>query len=304
MPDEELFARALQTLASGEPLPPEQIAALSHLERGELAELRRVWDALSAPDRERLLAQMHEVERADFRYDFNAIYRTSFEDSEPTIRRQAVQSIDEDAGTSVLDGLIRLATRDPDPTVREAAVAHLAPFALQAELGELPADRREMIERALLAVLHREDEVIGPRREALAALGYLDSPRVTGEIRRGLGDPELRLSAVRAMGRTANPVWLDTLAGEAAESDPLRRQEAARACGEIADLRAVGIVTELVDDRDLNVRLAAIAALGEIGGDEARDALIYALEDKRPAIREAAEAALAHLELDEEPLGA
>ena len=119
------------------------------------------------------------------------------------------------------------------------------------------------------------------RREALASVGYLDSLAVERAIEVGFEDDAFQLWAMRAMGRTANPDWLDTLTDEAGHPDPAVRQEVARAAGELADERATETVAELVDDAELEVRLAAIKALGQIGGDEARETLIYALEDER-----------------------
>ena len=139
------------------------------------------------------------------------------------------------------------------------------------------------------------------RREALASVGYLDSLAVERAIEVGFEDDAFQLWAMRAMGRTANPDWLDTLTDEAGiQTRPCG--EVARAAGELADERATETVAELVDDPELEVRLAAIKALGLIGGDEARETLIYALEDERPVIREAAERAINELEEDEDPL--
>jgi HEAT repeat protein len=303
MTDEAHFGRALETIRSGRKLTSEELAALSHPNREELAALEPVWSGLTPDDRVGVLAQLAESERANLRQEFNPIYKLAFDDPSPAVRRQAVASIVEDPNGSLLDDVIRLATADPDAGVREAAARALAPFALRAELGELPATSAEALQRALLGVLAREGEGVAARREALSAVGYLDNAEVSSAIRQSFEEPELRVAAVRAMGRTANAVWLPTLTQQAASDEPLIREEVARACGEMADQRSTKIVANLVDDRVIDVRLAAIAALGQIGGEEAREALLYAVEDKREAIREAAAAALSDLELDEDPLG-
>ena len=168
----------------------------------------------------------------------------------------------------------------------------------RSRLAEQPGQRGGQCTR----VLRRDDEGVGARRAALAALGYIQDARLPDEIRRALADPELRLSAIQAIGRTANPEWLGTLSKEATDADARVREETARACGEMADQRAVPLATDLLEDRVLDVRLAAIRALGQIGGEEARDALIYALEDEREAIRDAAASALAEMDADENPL--
>ena len=302
MIDQDVFGRALRTLEDGETPPSEELGALSHLEGEQLTAFEGAWRTLSTIGRARLLARLHDSEREHLRWSFSTIYALGFDDPDATIRRQALRSTVEDTSPRLLEAIVRLARDDSDVDVREAAASALGPFALEAELGELSADQADRILQTLLAILDRPDEAVGPRREALAALGYLDRGGVADRIRQGLDDPDLHLAAIRAIGRTAKAAWLDTLAREAARPDPTVRLEAARACGELADLRAVAIAMDLLDDQVLDVRLAAIRSLGEIGGDEARDALLYALEDKRAAIREAASEALTTVELGDDPL--
>ena len=302
MIDEDVFGRALRALEQGETPPSEDLGALSHLEGEQLSTFEETWRKLSSTERGRLLARVHDSEREHLRQSFSTIYAVALDDPDATIRRQALRSIVEDTSPRLLQAIVRLARDDVDADVREAATSALGPFALRAELGELQADHADIVLQTLLAILDRPDEAIGPRREALAALGYLDRPGLADRIRQALDDPDLHLAAIRAIGRTANAAWLDTLTREAANLDPTVRLEAARACGELADLRAVPIATDLVDDRVLDVRLAAIRSLGEIGGDEAREALLYALEDKRAPIREAASEALGSVEFADDPL--
>ena len=109
------------------------------------------------------------------------------------------------------------------------------------------------------------------RREALASVGYLDNLAVERAIEDGFEDDAFQLWAMRAMGRTANQDWLDTLTGEAESPRSGRSTRSGPCLGELADERAAETVAELVDDTELEVRLAAIKALGRIGGDEGRE---------------------------------
>jgi HEAT repeat protein len=249
-----------------------------------------------------ILAQLNRSERQNPRQDFNAIYGVAIADEAPRVRRLAIDSIVTENGPTHLERLVRLSTDDPDPYVREAAVVRLGPFALMAELGDLPEPWPDRLRTLLLGVYNDTSAPHGVRREALASAGYLDSLAVENAIEEAFEDEEFQLWAMRAMGRTANPDWLDTLTGESNHPDPAVRQEVARAAGELSDERAVEAVAELVDDPELEVRLAAIKALGQIGGDDARETLIYALEDERDIIREAAERALNDIEEEEDPL--
>jgi HEAT repeat protein len=302
MSDEQLLAHAVDALAQPGELTPEQIGALSHLVSTDLEAVATAWGSLPVDRRLEILTQLAHSERQNARHDFNAIYGVALDDSEPRVRRLAVDSIVSENGPVHLERLTDLAVTDPDPFVREAAVTKLAPYALLAELGNLPDPWPDRLRTLLLGIYRDTAAPHGVRREALASVGYLDSSQVESAIEDGFDDDDLQLWAMRAMGRTANADWLDTLTGEAGHPDPAVRQEAARALGELADERATETLAELVDDPELEVRLAAIKALGLIGGDEGRETLIYALEDERPIIREAAERALNELDEDEDPL--
>jgi HEAT repeat protein len=302
MSDEQLLAHAVDALSQPGDLAPELIGALSHLLSTDLEAVTRTWANVPVERRLEVLTQLARSERDNARQDFNAIYGVALADDNPRVRRLAIDSIVTENGPHHLELLTRMAVEDPDPYVREAAVVRLAPFALMAELGDLPEPWPDRLRSLLLGIHNDEDAPIGVRREALASVGYLDSLAVERSIEVGFDDDAFQLWAMRAMGRTANPDWLDTLMDEAGHPDPAVRQEIARALGELADERATETVADLVDDTELEVRLAAIKSLGQIGGDEARETLIYALEDERPIIREAAERAINELDEDEDPM--
>jgi len=302
MADEQMLALAVEALNQPGEIEPELVGALSHLLRTDLAEVASAWGSLPVERRLEILTQLSRAERQNARLDFNAMYGMALDDIEPRVRRLAIDSMVTENGPAHIERLAAMAEHDADRFVREAAVVRLAPFALMAELGDLPDPWPDRLRSLLLRIYQDEDAPVGVRREALASVGYLDSIAVERAIEEGFDDDNYQLWAMRAMGRTANADWLDTLTGEAAHPDPAVRQEVARAIGELADERGIDAVSDLVDDTELEVRLAAIKALGQIGGDDAREPLLYALEDERDIIREAAENALNEIEEDEEPL--
>lgn len=302
MADEQLLAYALDMLNEGGELDQELVGSLSHLVRTDLEAVAEAWGKLPIDRRLDLLMQMGKAERQNSRLDFNGIYSMAMADAEGRVRRLAIDSIVPQNGPTLLDRLTEMADSDPDPYAREAAVAQLGPFALMAEIGELPELWIDRLRKQLLRIHKDFNAPIGVRREALASVGYLDNVQVESAIEDGFDHDEFQLWAIRAMGRTANDDWLETLTGEAEHPDPAVRQEVARALGELGDERAAATVGELVDDTELEVRLAAIKALGRLGGDEAREALLYALEDEQDIIREAAENAINEVEEGEDPL--
>jgi HEAT repeat protein len=199
----------------------------------------------------------------------------------------------------LLGKLLELVKSDASTDVRQAAAEDLARFTLVAELDDLDTDSTARLRTRLQEVVADDNQAPRVRTSALAALGYF-SDAVIGELlARAFADPTLRLGAVRAMGRTADPRWTEQLIPVLGSEDPDEREEAARALGEVEDERAVGPLSELVDDPVTDVRIAVIQALGQIGGEEAREALLYLAEAPDDDIRQAAEAALDELEAAE-----
>jgi HEAT repeat protein len=290
------FANALKSIADEAPMPQAEVDSLSMLEGPDLDRFRSVWRELPAAARARLIRALHGAAERRLRLDFSALNQLALEDEDARVRLAGVECALEDRSTRLLDRLLELLRRDPAPEVRLAAAEDLARFALLAELDDLDAEQGKQVRVALLEVMRDEQEQPRIRGAALAALGYFSDALMMEEVASGFITPDLRLGAVRAMGRSADPRWTDRLMPVLGSDDPDMRLEAARAIGEIEDERAVTPLVEVIDDPVTEVRLAVIEALGHIGGDEAREALLYAAEDAQDVIREAAEKALAEME--------
>ena len=157
----------------------------------------------------------------------------------------------------------------------------------------------------LLYVLELQEESADVRRRALEAAAYIDTNRISELIRSAYtsDEPKLRVSALYAMGRTGNPVWLSNLIKEMESSDPAMRYEAATACAEMGEEDAVPYLVPLIQDDDTQVQVAAIQALGSIGGPLAKRAIMRCLNSDDNALEEAADAALEHMEMEEDPTG-
>ena len=199
--------------------------------------------------------------------------------------------------------LLRLVQQDPATEVRSAAATALGRFALLAEQQKISVENRLRISQALLAVIHNAAEQVEVRRRALEALAPLSLPDVTQAIWEAYRreEPGLRISAVYAMGRNCDMLWMPTVLKEMENDDPEMRYEAAAAAGEMGEAEAITRLVELTVDADMEVKLAAIVALGKIGGQEAKQRLRTLKTSKSQAIREAAEHAMAEIESYEEP---
>jgi hypothetical protein len=137
------------------------------------------------------------------------------------------------------------------------------------------------------------------RRRAVESIAYLSDERVREIIEAAYYDDDerMRVSAVFAMGRSADPLWSSIVLKELESPYPEMRYEAARACGELEISDAVPILANLVEDQDREVQEAAIWALGNIGGNEARRILESCYITGDDFLREAVEEALDQLEL-------
>ena len=87
------------------------------------------------------------------------------------------------------------------------------------------------------------------------------------------------MSAVFAMGSSADSRWLPIVIGELQNPASDMRAEAARAAGSIGGSDAVDELANLLGDEDPAVTLAVIEALGQIGGERPAEILQELLGD-------------------------
>ena len=289
--------RELRTLGDFSDL--RELCHLSHLDGEQSGRLREVWDVLPVVLRRRLTARLVALAEADVEMCFSSVFRLALEDADATVRASAIEGLWEDRDLRLVPLLERRLLEDDAAEVQAAAAASLGRFVLLGELGEIPARLHETAYRALLAAHWRSDCSTDVRRRTLEALAYASTETVAELIQDAYESPEgkMRVSAVFAMGRSADDRWELHVEQEVDSPDPELRFEAARACGELRITGTIPALTRLTDDDDIEVREAAIWALGQIGGNAARSILkrlCSASGDE--ARRVAAEAALAQLE--------
>lgn len=245
-----------------------------------------------------------ELSEYNVELDFEDIYRIALADEDEEVRSEAIEALWECDDRSLIDPLVSLMRQDQSEMVRAAATGALGKFALLSEFGELRPRDAAKVEAALLSAIEEPGESTEVRRRAIEAISPLSRPQVQEIIRQAYGsaDPGLKGSAIYAMGRNCDPMWLPILIAELSSDDPEMRYEAALACAELEDDRAVPQLVLLAYDEDDQIQAAAIAALGRIGGNEARRELERLLGDSRERVRQAAEEALEEMEFQQDPL--
>jgi hypothetical protein len=278
--------------------------ALSAPSTEEIRIFRQEWPTIPAERRRKIITALAETAEADFELDYNAIFRVTMADEDEQVRTVSIEGLWEDEGVTLIAPLAHLLRKDRAASSRAAAAASLGRFVLLGELEELEERHIKLIHGALLEAIADRAEHLEVRRRAVESIAYWDEPSVHDIIAAAYQEPAelMRISAVFAMGRSADPDWSDTLRAELHNRNPAMRYEAARACGELASKAAVPELITLVSDPDREVQFAAIGALGQIGGQQARRILERCAGSPDEAMRLAAEDALAELQLGQQRL--
>lgn len=271
---------------------------LSDLTVEDATRLAQLWPRLPVAERRRLAESLVQLAEGDFSLDFTTIFRLALHDSDATVRASAIGGLWEDEDTRLIPQLTRLLLEDGSEEVRAVAAQCLGHFVLLGELEKIHPRSFEAACEALLTAHHNPQETLEVRRRALESLAYASLPALPALLQTACAHPEapLRLSAIFAMGRSADPRWKETVIQELRSPDPAMRYEAARACGELAAGDALHELVELTEDVDSEVQEAALWALGQIGGELARGTLEQHLNSDNEALHEAANAALNELE--------
>jgi len=272
--------------------------ALSDLTAQDAEIVRRQWELIDVARRRTIVTNLVELAEDDIDLDLDRFLRIALRDSDAKVRQSAISGLWGDIATDLLGPFVQLLQTDPDENVRAAAATALGSYILAGELEELDSALAMRAEEALLAVLNNTEEPVEVRRRALESIAYSGEAGVRQLIEDGYyaSDPSMRVSAVFAMGRSADVRWRGLVRAELQSPNPEMRAEAAIASGELGAKSAAEDVMALLQDKDESVRLAAIVALGRIGGPVAQDALEVMLLSENALEVEAADAALEELQ--------
>ncbi|MGD8243967.1 MAG: HEAT repeat domain-containing protein [Anaerolineae bacterium] len=291
--------RVLDSLRqNGEEPDQALLCYLSSLSAEEAERVGLVWLDLPAELRLDLISRLVSMAEADFTLSFGAIFRIAMEDESAEVRKLAIEGLWEDEDVRLVPLLTQRLGEDESASVRAAAAQSLGRFVLLGELERIRPKPRSRAYAALLKALQAGDEHTEVRRRALESLAYVCNETVVASIREAYGSPgeKLRISAVFAMGRSADTRWGEEVQRELFSTNPEMRYEAARACGELQLSESVDMLEELTEDADAEVQQAAIWALGQVGGERAREILERYCHGRDEALRSAAEAALEEFE--------
>jgi len=271
---------------------------LSGLMGKEAARFAQTWPELPVDIRRQLIQTLGKMAEADFEMDFAIVFRLAIEDPDPDVRRYAIEGLWEDEDVRLIPHLSKLLREDENTRVRAACAQCLAHFVLLGELRKIRPRYFEIACEALRASYRDPKESLEVQRRALESLAYVGQPDISEMITEAYAHHEetMIISAVFAMGRSADKRWASIVLRELDSPDPAMRYEATRASGELELQDAIQPLIELTDDVDAQVQQMALWALGQIGGELARRTLKRYLNADNEALQTAAEEALNTLE--------
>lgn len=271
------FEEALDAIQE-DSLEPFVLTGFSDITRKQVHDLRRVWMSIDDEDARRTIAD-HVIALGldDVRLDFMRFFRVLLDDPAASVRQIAASGLEPYDDPSLIDPLIALAKDDPSEDVRLAAIETLGSFSMLAEFEMLDRKDQQNLRKTLMGLA--KDPKIGSRLRA-AALVSASADSETPKVREAIaehfqsGDHDLRLGAVKAMGRAYAPEWLGILESMLRSTDPDERQAAVQSLSQYGDEGVVPMLTQVArEDLEMPVRLEAIAALGTQGGRAALHSL-------------------------------
>ena len=249
---------------------------LSDLPSEQLEKLKNSWLQIDEQRRETISRSMADIAENNYQVDFSPLAADMLNDPNAKVRLAALDMLWDTDKISLIQPIIDLMEKDEATTVRASAAGSLGHYLLMAQWGEISLDVEEPIAQALIKQITNLMTPLPVRRAALESVASAPLPEVQTYIRDAYesGVPEMELSAVFAMGRSADAIWLPIIQNELENEDTEMRAEAAKAAGIIGDSSFSDALAELARyDDDLEVQIAAVHALGLIGNEVATNTL-------------------------------
>lgn len=275
------FSQVLAALFATGDVPVHLLYRLSDMSAADFKLFQREWSEVSEERRAVIVRHMADISEENFVVDFTSVFSFLFDDRYPTVRQAALDGVWDSTELRLIQPIIRLLREDVSVDVRAAAARALAHYVLLAEWGQIRREAVEPIVEALLAEYQRPMVALEVKRAALEAVAAADNPRIADLILDAYedGSNDLQLSAIFAMGVSADRRWLSMLDDEMGSPSADFRAEAARAAGSIGSADSIDGLEQLLTDDDLEVAMAAVYALGQIGGERANELLLRAADD-------------------------
>ena len=279
------FQSVLDALVSDrKEFPRRYLQEFSDIGALELKTLLDVWPRVKMDRKLTLLEDLDALAETDTLVSFDDFARALLTDPEPDVRTRAIRLLDEYEDPKVVPSYLDMLKNDPNVSVRVEAANALNLFVDLGELEKIPASMYHQVEDALLGSAASEDDV-RVRRTALESLGYSSRPEVSTLIASACNrqEPNWQISALVAMGRSADDRWDEQVIRSLVHVDDRIRKAAVQAAGELSLQSARPILLKMLgEEEDADVLSAVIWSLSQIGGEDVRtylENLLDQLED-------------------------
>jgi len=254
--------------------PAKYLSRMSGLEGVELEQLVETWPQVAPLRRQRLLEDMESLTDGSFLVEFDEVFKLGLDDENPQVKQTAIRGLWENEEPAVGLKLIHILQNDPNPEVCAQAASGFGKFIYLGELEEIDQTISNRMTQHLIDILS-SNEPESVRRRALESLGFSSNPKVTEliEAAHNKQREDWTISALIAMGRSANTQWIPQIIENLSHEEAQVRIEAAQSAGLLGAQESVPHLLQRIDDPEEDVRLAAIWALSEVGGLDSRAAL-------------------------------
>jgi HEAT repeat protein len=289
---------------------PEDIKTSTLLEMSDLSgedveNFSDIWSKLESEIKVKILKRLTELAEYDVQLDFTSICKLCLSDPEPIVRKSALDGLWELQDRTFIQPLIEILINDTDSAVKSAAAIALNSFAQMHQNGKLIERDSSKIFDALMQTIEKGQEENAVISRTVEAIGYFSGQQVEDTLTKfhRNKNSQLRQSAIFAMGRNAQPKWLDMILKDFNDANPAIRFEALNAAGLLGDESTVPQIIPFTKDTDTQIKLAALTSLGYIGGELAKREILTCIEDDDENVKDAAISALANIDFEQDPLG-
>ena len=256
-------------LASERDFPRRYLQFFSDIAPDELKSLLDAWPSVK-PDRKlSLLKGLEALADGDTLVNFDEFARSILDDPDASVRVNAIRLLDECDDIKLVTAYIGLLKNDPDVNVRTEAANALNLFVDLGELDEIPEEDYELVQTVLLESARGADET-RVRRRALESLGWSSNPEVAGLIESAFDENiEWQVSALIAMGRSADDRWEDRVLRSMLDDNEKIRKTAVQSVGMLGFKSARQPLLRMLESEESDeVISAAIWSLSQIGGED------------------------------------
>ena len=256
-------------LASGREFPRRYLKYFSDIVPLELKTLLEVWPRVKLDRKLSLLEGLLILADKDTLVNFDDFARSILNDPEASVRVHAIRLLDECDDVKLVPAYIDLLKNDPDRNVRAEAANALNLFVDLGELEEIPEEVYGEIQAVLLETARGAEET-RLRRRAMESLGWSSNPEVVGLIESALEqDIDWKVSALIAMGRSADDRWEDRVLRSMLDDNVKIRKAAVQSAGMLAFKSArIPLLRMLESEESDEVMSAVIWSLSQIGGED------------------------------------